>query len=996
MQNQRTKAEQQLHKAKLANSYQQLLNQFESKELTHVGNYTVGRLVGKGSFGKVYLARNDLINGSKVVLKSSSKEDHNLAKEVHWHRQFVHPHIARLYEVVVTELNVYLVLEYCPGNELYDHICRHGPLPVEKAQKIFTQLVGAVSYIHSKSCVHRDLKLENVLLDKRDNVKLIDFGFTREYEGKASYLQTFCGTICYSAPEMLKGEKYAAEKVDIWSLGVILYALLKGELPFDEDDDIATKAKILKEEPNYPDTFPEGAVTLLSKLLAKRPFHRPSLADVLADPFLATEAPAQQAILKLAQPAPFSTEIEKQTLERMKAAGVDIDKVIESVLSQRCDSLAGWWTLLYEKEQRKEIRREKKRREREAELKLLRRLSGASGRFSNAQPTLPEVDEEARPESQPTGLRTRSNSRGRRNRRSTPQILVSDLPQLPEGSPMRSPGTMTPPKPIDKDSLRSRSTSRTRAPRPPLPPKGTSREWKRRSSNLQLVTSNSEILGPVNGVNKRGGIRTGRLRRNNQFLNQLSALKHWFVESTKRAKSPLGKPMSSGSGSQKSPASAKFGLTTDKARSQPHLSLHQPLTPGERPTHDRATSGASTVLTRNSSYGNTLTPVTSANQLNGVHKLDISRATNHQKSGSNATRTSLSPSPMTPRGSQSRRLSSGAGLRGRKSTSSSVSSIRSMPRHAGHSKASSQSSNSLDTIHSPAGSRTSSMQHHSRSPHTSLKVLPAGPVFSSTGRLVRSSDGGLAAPGGTAPVSKFNEAMIGSSSGGVMFARRKKSAFKGPGLNAGLFGQSIGQPMGSPAVFGRNREGSDGSTNKLFGRRKNGATGGVGHAVAGAGAMAGATGAMSLGIPEEEDSGVGGGKRKSVIVEEDEEEAEMEQAYGNGVLEEEEEDVEEVDAFDEPVLQRGERLDSITFIDGPAPFFRKASGGERPPMERVSSQAIVLSPSETPLETPKISIDGRSAPQSPGGFSESESQHEIGVGQSASTPRLDLGREWGK
>lgn len=80
-----------------------------------------------------------------------------------------------------------------------------------QVQKIFTQLLGAVSYVHQKGCVHRDLKLENILLDKHDNVKLVDFGFTREYSGTTSYLQTWCGTLCYSAPEMIKGEKYAGE-----------------------------------------------------------------------------------------------------------------------------------------------------------------------------------------------------------------------------------------------------------------------------------------------------------------------------------------------------------------------------------------------------------------------------------------------------------------------------------------------------------------------------------------------------------------------------------------------------------------------------------------------------------------------------------------------------------------------------------------------------------------------------------------------------------------
>ena len=87
------------------------------------------------------------------------------------------------------------MLEYCAGDELYNHLLKTGPMEPDKVQKIFTQLVGAVSYVHKNSCVHRDLKLENILLDKHENVKLVDFGFTREYEGKSSYLQTWCGTI---------------------------------------------------------------------------------------------------------------------------------------------------------------------------------------------------------------------------------------------------------------------------------------------------------------------------------------------------------------------------------------------------------------------------------------------------------------------------------------------------------------------------------------------------------------------------------------------------------------------------------------------------------------------------------------------------------------------------------------------------------------------------------------------------------------------------------
>ena len=111
----RTKSDQQKNKTKLVSSYGELLQEFSSTDLRRVGNYTLVKFIGKGSFGKVYLAKHDLTNGSKVVLKQAKKNDSNLAREIHHHRQFIHPHIARLYEVVVTENWVWMVLEYCPG-----------------------------------------------------------------------------------------------------------------------------------------------------------------------------------------------------------------------------------------------------------------------------------------------------------------------------------------------------------------------------------------------------------------------------------------------------------------------------------------------------------------------------------------------------------------------------------------------------------------------------------------------------------------------------------------------------------------------------------------------------------------------------------------------------------------------------------------------------------------------------------------------------------------
>lgn len=741
--NPRAQAEVQAQRKKLTDSYKQLLDEFASDDLKTVGSYALGRLIGKGSFGKVYLATHKLTNGSKVVLKSAKKDDANLAREIHHHRQFLHPHIARLYEVIVTETLVWLVLEYCPGDELYNYLLKKGALEPAKVQKIFTQLVGAVTYVHNKSCVHRDLKLENILLDKYENVKLVDFGFTREYEGKSSYLQTWCGTVCYSAPEMLKGEKYAGEKVDVWSLGVILYALLVGELPFDDDNENVTKQKILKEEPTYPENFPAQAKDLCSSLLSKRPLLRPTLPEILQHPWLAEHAPRQQEILKLQQPAPFTTELEKEVLQRMRAAGVNIDMVIENVLAQRCDSLAGWWALLLEKEERKAKRRERKRREREAEAKSLRRLSAASSRLDKLAPTIRETDEEGF-HSLLSGDHT-PKSRGRALKRSSTHI--EEMPRLLESGSTPDLSD-APPPPISKRTSSSLS-------RPPLPPKELNRH-RSRSSMLQVVSTNPELLHP-NFIPKR------RRKYQPPFLNHLATFRNWIKETSKRARSPNSKASST-----KSPSMASSSRSPDMQR---------------RPSSSAA---------RNLGVGG-LQANAAPSMNNGVTRPRI------QTHGSSGKRPSISPAPLTPRGSYRR---SSGGLRGRKSTSSSISSIRSMPHHHHtHSKASSTSSVSLV---SPAVS-VSGHAHHTRtkSPHSSVKVLPATPTgssFPTNIRVVRAplselSEGGAAFHSTMAPPSP-----------GLVFAKRKRSPFKGPMLNVNTnfghsgFNSSMGSSRGMRSV----------------------------------------------------------------------------------------------------------------------------------------------------------------------------------------------------
>ncbi|RYP04096.1 hypothetical protein DL765_010308 [Monosporascus sp. GIB2] len=780
MQTNKAKAEALGRKAKLANSYQELLDEFSNKDLKHVGNYTLGKLIGKGSFGKVYLANHKLTNGSKqVVLKSAKKDDSNLAREIHHHRQFVHPHIARLYEVIVTETLVWMVLEYCPGDELYNYLLRHGPLPVEKVQKIFTQLVGAVSYVHLQSCVHRDLKLENILLDKHENVKLVDFGFTREYEGKTNHLQTFCGTICYSAPEMLKGEKYAGEKVDVWSLGVILYALLCGELPFDDDDDNVTRTKILSEDPKYPEHLPADAVALLKVLLSRRPLLRPTLPEILSHPFLAEHAPQQQAILKLHQPPPFATPLEKDCLHRMRAAGVDIDAVIESVLAQRCDALAGWWTLLLEKEERKARRRERRRKEKEAENRNSRRISAASSKLERMAPILDE-DGGAYRLGEPLLPRTRS--RGRQQRRSTnySDMTITDLPNLPESLRERAsfpPDTDTPPPPIDKDSVRSVSSSRQRRPIPP-PKEGILRSARSRGSTLHLVTTPDALN--AHGGEGRNEPQKVRKKPSQAIMAHWRHWTHWIRESTRRAR--LNKK-GSFSTPNLVPKDGQPGSSSNKSKDaspRPHTSKLPTASSGTAASDGRRTPNPPNGSAKGSGgfRGNVPNPPLSA------PLAAPPQFVNRAPSSTSYKRQSLSPGPVTPR-STMRRASTG--LRGRKSTSSSLSSIRTMPHHHHtHSKASSTSSNgSVSTTKTPMAG--------GRSPHHSVKVLPKTPTansFPSNIRLVRGPPLALNVNEGMPSSSSRPQNPPGSpnpfGSGGspsVLFAKRKRNLFKGPMLS---------------------------------------------------------------------------------------------------------------------------------------------------------------------------------------------------------------------
>ena len=664
-------------------------------------------------------------------------------------------------------------------------------------QKIFSQLAGAVSYVHRQSCVHRDLKLENILLDKSENVKLVDFGFTREYEGKTNYLQTFCGTICYSAPEMLRGEKYAGEKVDVWSLGVILYALLCGELPFDDDDDHATRKRILTEEPKYPVHLHDDAKSLVKLLLSKRTLMRPSLSDILGHAFLADHAPAQQAIFKSQQPQSFSSPVEQETLQRMKLAGVSIDAVIESVLSQRCDALAGWWALLVQKEERKVIRRERKRQEKDAEARNSRRLSATSSKLERLTPVLKEVSEETTSEGTfnmtmepPTpGVRGRPPTRSSQHT----DVVAFDIANWRCGAKvMAGPGGAEggiPPPPIEKDIFppaRSASTSRHRPPVPP-PKECVLRSARSRGSTLHLVTTSDVFgLGEPPDLERQEERPRMRKKRSQIIMAHWKNWTHWFYENTRRHKSQNRR------GSQSTPnlvsKNTPEGTGDEKdASPRPHTGAGQKSTTigGNSGYPSRAGArllvngrGGRKPLPKDHDIGPANgTLYTHFSQSNPPRQISASKSSKRQ---------SLSPSPLTPRSTIRR---SSTGLRGRKSTSSSVSSIRSLHHHHHtHSKASSTSSGcSIST------SMSKTAMQRSHSPHHSVKIIAAtttpGTTLPSNIRLVRAVpaplsfiNGRLGYENAQQPLGSPNP-FTSTSSGNILFTKRKRNLFKGPTLN---------------------------------------------------------------------------------------------------------------------------------------------------------------------------------------------------------------------
>jgi len=250
-----------------------------------IGHYILGETLGNGSFGKVKKARHQL-TGHTVAIKILNRNKiksldvvSKIRREIQNLKLFRHPHIIKLYQVINTPTDIFMVMEFVAGGELFDHIVKNGKLSENEARKFFQQIISGVAYCHRHMIVHRDLKPENLLLDTNMNVKIADFGLSNMMKD-GEFLRTSCGSPNYAAPEVVSGELYAGPEVDIWSCGVILYALLTGTLPFDDESVQILFKKIRSGVYSTPEYLSRPVAQLIERMLTVDPVKRATIKDI--------------------------------------------------------------------------------------------------------------------------------------------------------------------------------------------------------------------------------------------------------------------------------------------------------------------------------------------------------------------------------------------------------------------------------------------------------------------------------------------------------------------------------------------------------------------------------------------------------------------------------------------------------------------------------------------------------------------------------------------
>uniref|UniRef100_A0A8C7Q0T2 non-specific serine/threonine protein kinase n=1 Tax=Oncorhynchus mykiss TaxID=8022 RepID=A0A8C7Q0T2_ONCMY len=323
-----------------------------------VGFYEIIRTLGKGNFAVVKLARHK-VTKTQVAIKIIDKTRLNpsnlekIYREVQIMKLLNHPHIIKLYQVMETKDMLYIVTEYAKNGEMFDYLTSNGRMSEDEARKKFWQILMAVDYCHRHHIVHRDLKTENLLLDTNMNVKLADFGFGNFYNS-GEPLSTWCGSPPYAAPEVFEGKEYEGPQLDIWSLGVVLYVLVCGSLPFDGPSLPALRQRVTEGRFRIPFYMSQDCENLIRKMLVVDPTKRISVAQIKQHRWMLADPTAPNQTLSMALPlTDYNSNLgdySEPVLGIMQSLGIDRQRTIESLLSSSYNHFSAIYYLLLERD----------------------------------------------------------------------------------------------------------------------------------------------------------------------------------------------------------------------------------------------------------------------------------------------------------------------------------------------------------------------------------------------------------------------------------------------------------------------------------------------------------------------------------------------------------------------------------------------------------------------------------------------------------------------
>ncbi|OMO58483.1 hypothetical protein COLO4_34599 [Corchorus olitorius] len=296
-------------------------------------NYKLEKTLGFGAFATVKIAQHaftchkvavKILNRTKI---NDMNMEEKVRREIKIMRVLIHPHIIRLYEAIETESDIFVVMEYCSSGELFDYIAQKKRVHEIEARKFFQQIISGVEHCHRNMVVHRDLKPENLLLDSNYNIKIADFGLSNIMRD-GRFLDESCGSPCYAAPEILSGKLYAGAEVDVWSCGVILYAMLCGTLPFDDErNDFPTIFRKIKGGIySFPSRLSAGARDLISRMLLVDPIKRITIPEIRRHPWFQSHLPRYLAV-----PMQQAKRIDEETLQEVVRMGFERNNLVESI-----------------------------------------------------------------------------------------------------------------------------------------------------------------------------------------------------------------------------------------------------------------------------------------------------------------------------------------------------------------------------------------------------------------------------------------------------------------------------------------------------------------------------------------------------------------------------------------------------------------------------------------------------------------------------------------